>query len=73
MLFLYWAIALVVVLFFYIFCVRGYVINWVGLAKALPGIVADILCQLWIDISGMFKRKKKADVIELDEYERRLS
>lgn len=57
----------------YWFAVRGREINWVGLFRALPGIFANIACQLWIDISAPFRHRRKSKVIDLDEYERKLS
>jgi len=67
---LIWALILPVIAILWYFFVRGFVINWVGLFMALPGIIADLACQLWIDVSAPFRKKKE---IILDEYERKLS
>lgn len=40
-----------------------YRVNWIGLIKALPGILFDSVCGLWFGIFGGGK-------IELDESEK---
>ncbi len=71
-----WALLFAIALAVYWFAVRGRIINWVGLFKALPGILLEVAHSIWLSIAdsvkGLFMRKKKVDV-DLDEYERRLS
>jgi len=67
----WWSLAAVVFLLLFRFAVRGRLINWYGLFLSLPGIAKDLACQLWIDVSTLFRRRKKE--IQLDEYERKLS
>lgn len=57
-------------LLIYISCVRGWVINWVGLFRALPGILADFFIQVWLSITW-WKRDKWHPVNEdkKDEYD----
>jgi len=63
----WWAVAAAMLLLFYWFAVRGRVINWYGLFLALPGIAKDIACQIWLDLSKPFRRRKK---IIVQDYER---
>jgi len=67
----WWSVAAVIFLLLFRLAVRGRLINWYGLLLALPGITKDIACQVWIDVSSPFRRRKKE--VQLDEYERRLS
>lgn len=67
---LWWLIAAAILLTLYWFAVRGRYIAWIALFGAVGGAIGDIACQLWIDVTGMFKRRKR---LELDEYERKLS
>lgn len=47
--------------------VRGYVYAFFYNAGILLGAVGYLVCQLWIDVAGLFRKKKK--VVKLDEYE----
>jgi hypothetical protein len=73
MILLYWALAILALAIIWRFFVKGYVINWVGAAKALPGILFDVACQVVMSIGDLFPRRRKAKVIRLDEFEKKLS
>jgi hypothetical protein len=73
MILMYWTLAILALAIIWRYFVKGYVINWVGAAKALPGILFDVLCQVVMSIGDLFPRRRKAKVIRLDEFEKKLS
>lgn len=54
MLLLLWTIATILLAILWRLFVRGYVINWIGAAKALPGIVFDVVQQIGLSIWDAF-------------------
>lgn len=64
-----WLLAAAIIVFLYWFAVRGRLYNWVLLFRALPGILFDVLCHVWLSIAELFPKRKKKE-IELDETEK---
>lgn len=62
-----WLIAIIIVAVLWRLLIKGRIINWYGLFLAILGAIADIACQLRIDIAASLKRRKKAKVIPMDE------
>lgn len=63
-----WLMAIVFLAVLWRLFVSGRIINWIGFFQALPGIIADLACQLRIDISGLFKRRKNIALDESEEF-----
>lgn len=51
--------------------VKGRAANWFYAVCLVADVAADLACRLWIDISSIWRRKKKK--VRLDEFENRLS
>lgn len=72
MLLLVWSAAIIGLCILWYLLVRGYVINLVGLLKALPGIVADVFIQIGlsiVDAIGLLNRRKMVDGKGVDEHD----
>lgn len=50
--------------------VKGRIFGIIYGAGIIGGALADVACQLWIDVSKLFRREK---TIPLDEHEKELS
>lgn len=41
--------------------IKGRLFGFLYACSMIAGLLADVVCQLWIDLSGLFRRKKWSD------------
>lgn len=66
-----WIIAIVVLCLVWRVLVKGWFYGFLYALGHVIGIAADVSCQIWIDVTGVARRKKKS--VKLDEYEKKIS
>jgi hypothetical protein len=65
-----WTVGLILMLALFIAAVRGWIMNLFFTLATIIDAFKDIACQLWIDVSRIWKGDK---AITLDEHESKIS